>query len=142
MRQVYPVIFTPLNDQKDTVLIEVPDLEILTEGKDMENAIDMARDAISVTLVSMEENSDDIPRATAIENIDISKGTFVECGKAFISMVDTDTTVYRRKMDTTPVRRNVSLPTWLNDEVNAAGINVSRVLQDALMERLNIERRI
>lgn len=32
MKQVYPVIFTQLNDEKDTVLIEVPDLEILTEG--------------------------------------------------------------------------------------------------------------
>lgn len=35
MRQVYPVIFTPLNDKKDTVLIEVPDWEILTEGYGM-----------------------------------------------------------------------------------------------------------
>ena len=57
-------------------------------------------------------------------------------------MVDVDTKQYRRKIDTTPVRRNVSLPSWLNDEVNASGINVSRFLQDALMERLNIERRI
>ena len=32
MKQVYPVIFTQLNDEKDTVLIEVPDLEIITEG--------------------------------------------------------------------------------------------------------------
>lgn len=32
MKRVYPVIFTQLNDEKNTVLIEVPDLEILTEG--------------------------------------------------------------------------------------------------------------
>ena len=39
MKQVYPVIFTQLDDKKHTVLIEVPDLEILTEGFGMPNAI-------------------------------------------------------------------------------------------------------
>ena len=57
-------------------------------------------------------------------------------------MVDTDTTEYRRKIDTKPVRRNVSLPSWLNYEVNEAGINVSRFLQDALVEKLNIYKSI
>lgn len=32
MKQVYPVIFTQLKDKKDTVLINVPDMGILTEG--------------------------------------------------------------------------------------------------------------
>ena len=135
MKKIYPTIFTQTNDG---FLIEVPDLEILTEGTDMENAIDMARDAISITLVSMEENNEPIPEASSINDIDISKSTFAGNGKGFISLVDTDTKEYRRKIDTTPVRRNVSLPSWLNYEVNAAGINVSRVLQDALMEKLNI----
>lgn len=44
MKQVYPVIFTQLKDEKNTVLIEVPDLEILTEGFGMADAVDMARD--------------------------------------------------------------------------------------------------
>ena len=43
MRNVYPVFFTKTNDK---VLVEVPDLDILTEGNDMNDAIDMARDAI------------------------------------------------------------------------------------------------
>ncbi len=48
MKQVYPVIFTKIQDEKNTILIEVPDLEILTEGFGIVNAIDMARDAIGV----------------------------------------------------------------------------------------------
>jgi predicted RNase H-like HicB family nuclease len=48
MKQVYPVIFTQLNDEKNTVLIEVPDLEILTEGLGMADAVEMARDAIGL----------------------------------------------------------------------------------------------
>lgn len=46
MKQVYPVIFTQLNDKKDTVLINVPDMNILTEGFGLPDAIEMARDAI------------------------------------------------------------------------------------------------
>ena len=40
MKAIYPVIFT---QTEDAVLIEVPDLRILTEGKDMADAIYMAR---------------------------------------------------------------------------------------------------
>ena len=63
-----------------------------------------------------------------------------ECGHV-VSMVDVDTKEYRRKIDTKAVRRNVSLPSWLNYEVNEAGINVSQFLQDALLEKLNIQPR-
>ncbi len=33
-----------------------PDLEILTEGKDLQDAIEMARDAIGLTGISMQDN--------------------------------------------------------------------------------------
>ena len=39
MKAVYPVFFTK-TDQ--IILVEVPDLEILTEGKDMNDAFEMA----------------------------------------------------------------------------------------------------
>lgn len=51
MKNIYPVIFT---DTKDIVLVEVPDLEILTEGQDVLNAIEMARDAIALKGMTME----------------------------------------------------------------------------------------
>ena len=40
MKNVYPVFFTVTDT---IILVEVPDLEILTEGKDMADAIEMAR---------------------------------------------------------------------------------------------------
>ena len=51
-------------------------------------------------------------------------------------------TEYRKKVDTKTVRRNVTLPSWLNCEAEHAGINVSRVLQEALMNVLNVKRNI
>lgn len=137
MKKVYPVIFT---QTEDTVLIEVPDLEILTEGKDMADAIEMVRDAIGVTGISMEDNGETIPDASGITDIEPGNGTFAEEGKGFVSMVDIDFTAYRRKVDNKTVRRNVTLPNWLNQEAEQAHVNVSKVLQEALMTKLGVSR--
>ena len=139
MKNVYPVFFTEV---EDCILVEVPDLEILTEGKDIKDAIEMARDAIELQCVSREDHKEKIPEPSEIKDLDISKGTFVLDGKTFISLVDVDPVEYRRKIDNRTVRRNVALPSWLNYEAEHAGINVSRVLQEALMNTLNIKREI
>ncbi|MCM1387461.1 MAG: type II toxin-antitoxin system HicB family antitoxin [Bacillus sp. (in: Bacteria)] len=87
MKNVYPVLFTKTNT---IILVEVPDLEILTEGKDMADAIEMARDAIELKCVSMEDDGMEIPAPSEIDSLDISKGTFVEDGETVISLVDID----------------------------------------------------
>ena len=137
MKTVYPVFFTKA---EDVILVEVPDLEILTEGKDMPDAIEMARDAIELKCVSLEDDGVVIPRPSSVEQLDSSQGTFAEDGQTVISLVDIDSAEYRRKIDTKMVRRNVSLPSWLNYEAEHAGINVSRVLQDALKNTLGLTR--
>ncbi len=120
-------------------------MEILTEGDTFADAIEMARDAIGLTGISMEDNNEELPvpsdQTAAIEivkrdteDIDFSKGV--------LTYVDVDFAEYRKKVDTKTVRRNVALPSWLNYEAEHAGINVSRVLQEALMNVLNIERNI
>ena len=128
MKQVYPVIFTQLNDKKDTVLINVPDMNILTEGFGLPDAIEMARDAIGANVPS------------DISDIDIKNGPFDNTGISHVSFVDIDFDEYRRKVDNKTVRRNVTLPNWLNQEAEKSHINVSRVLQEALMVKLGVSR--
>ncbi len=138
MKNVYPVIFTITNDKKDTVLIQVPDFDILSEGYGMVNAIEMARDAIGLAGITREDMGKEIPNATDMQQIDLSRAEFRDDGQSIVSMVDIDFTVYRRRLDTKAVRRNVTLPKWLNQEAERAGINVSKVLQEALMSVLNL----
>lgn len=140
MKNVYPVIFTPLNDEKNTVLVEVPDMNILTEGYGMPDAIYMARDAIGLKGINMEDEGRDIPVPSEISVIDASTGTFAEDGKGYVSLVDIDFTEYRRRIDNKTVRRNVTIPNWLNQEAEKAHLNVSRVLQEALMVKLNVSK--
>ena len=137
MKAVYPVIFTP---SENVILIEVPDLEILTEGENIVNAIDMARDVIGLKIISLEYDKTEIPNPTNLFDINIENSTFAEEGKSYVSMVDVDITEYRKKVDNKSVRRNVTLPNWLNVEAEKAHINVSKVVQEALMEKLDVSR--
>lgn len=140
MKKVYPVIFTKTMDKKDTILIEVPDLKILTEGFGTANAIDMARDAIGLEGITREDRKEALTEPSDIDKISIEQGTFYKEGPGYVSLVDVDFSEYRKKIDTRSVRRNVTLPHWLNVEADKAGINVSKVLQEALMTVLQIQK--
>ncbi len=142
MKVAYPTIFT---EDETNILIEVPDLGILTEANEegkkkgtLAEAVAMARDAIGLYCITMEDHGKELINPSKIHEIDISVSTFYEEGKTFVSIVDVDLAVYRQKNEMKMVRRNVTLPNWLNREAEAAHINVSRVLQEALMSTLNL----
>lgn len=140
MKKAYPA-FIAQNGQD--FLVYVPDMDIYTEGKDVADAIEMARDAIGLKGIDMEDDHLELPEASNYdeayrkakddaEDFDFTKG--------ILTMVDVDFVAYRRKLDSRSVRRNVTLPNWLNQEAEAAHINVSKVLQEALMMKLNVSR--
>lgn len=144
MKVAYPVIFT---DVDTNILIEVPDLGIITEANEegkakgtMADAIMMARDAIGINCIEAEDNGKKIIKPSEINDIDVSKGTFYGEGQMILSLVDVDLTSYRKMLDNRTVRRNVTLPNWLNQEAEKAHVNVSKVLQEALMARLGVSR--
>lgn len=138
MKSVYPVIFTQTDDEKNTVLVEIPDLDICTEGYGIADAIEMARDAMGLAGITVEDMEHNIPMPRDMQAIDLSKAKFADAGRCFVSLVDIDFMEYRRKLDNKAVRRNVTLPNWLNREAEKAHINVSRVLQEALIQKMNL----
>lgn len=128
MKYVYPAIFTEENGQ---YLVSVPDLSgCHTFGDDLNEAIEMARDAMAMWLCIAEDNKEEIPKASA--NLTIKDG--------FVSYVDVDTIAYRKQTDSKAVKKTLSIPSWLNTQAELSGINFSNVLQNALMEQLNIDR--
>ena len=146
MKQVYPTFIVNTNDNSEhPFLVCVPDLEIFTEGDSLADAIKMARDAIGLTGISMEDNGEELPvpskQEAAVEK-EKQDTEIVDFSKGILTYVDVDFLEYRRKVDTKTVRRNVALPSWLNYEADQAGVNVSRILQEALISTLKLERRI
>ena len=138
MKQAYAALLTPTHDEKDTYLIEVPDFSILTEGYGLANAIYMARDAIGLSGICMQDDGEELPEPTPIGDIDTSKSEFLDTGDPIVTLVDIDFVEYRKKNDNKSVRRNVTIPNWLNRAAEEAHLNVSRVLQDALKEKLDL----
>lgn len=130
MKLIYPVIIIPTG--KDDYFVRIPDMDIATQGKSIENAIDMARDAICLTAVDMQEDGKPLPPASEISAITSDE----KC--AVITLVDADIAAYKRMLDKRAVRKNVTIPSWLNEAAEAQHINFSAVLQSALMEQLNI----
>ena len=136
MEQVYPVFICYMNDESEhPYLACVPDMDILTEGDSFADAIKMARDAIGLTGISMEDHQEKLPEPSSQSAaIDFSKGT--------LTYVDIDFTEYRKQTETKTVLRNVSLPDWLSHEAEHAGINISKVLQDALVNLLHVKQNL
>lgn len=140
MKKVYPTFIAEYNDE---FLVYIPDMEIYTEGKDFADAIEMARDAIGLKGIDYEDDGKELPAPSnqeqalmkAKEDTDI-----FDYSTGLITYIDVDFSEYRRKIDLKTVRRNVALPSWLNYEAEHAGINVSRVLQEALMATLGVPR--
>lgn len=140
MKYAYPVIFTKKGDEKDTILIEVPDLEILTEGFGVADSIEMARDAIGISGITLEDMNKPIPRPSEIKEVSFKTSAFASAEKSYISLVDVDFARYRKKVDNKMVRKNVTIPNWLNKAAEKEKINVSKVLQEALMEKVGPAR--
>jgi len=128
MKAAYPIILTP---DASGYLVYVPDLDINTEGRDLTDAIEMAADAICLTGISLQDMGQDIPAPSQ---------SLPRCGEqetAAFALVDFD--AYRRANDMRTVRKNVTLPNYLNELAQQAGINFSQVLQEGLKQRLGVQ---
>lgn len=136
MKQAYPTFIAQCGLD---YLVYVPDLDIYTEGRDMANAIEMARDAIGLKGIDFEDDGRMIPLASDYSSAIVKAKEDTEdfdYSEGVLTMVDVDFAEYRKKMDYKMVRRNVTLPNWLDLEANRLNLNVSKVLQEALAERV------
>lgn len=129
MKQVYPIILTPEKAGGYSVL--VPDLQIGTQGETVAECIDMARDAIGLWGICEQDAGREIPTASVLSPEHASN--------EIVTLVDVDFAAYRRANDMRTVRRNVTLPSYLNELGEKAGLNFSQVLQEGLRQRLGVQ---
>ena len=132
MKNSYPIILTP---DKVGYVVYVPDFNINTEGDTLTEAIEMARDAIGVVGIDMEDDGETLPEPAAIS--EVKSGSAAD----IVTLVDVDFGEYRRKNDMRAVKKNCTIPSWLNVEAEKAGVNFSAILTAALKNELNIQNR-
>ncbi len=122
MRKIfYPVVFHP---EEIGYTVSVPDLDgCFTQGDTMNEAVAMTQDAIGLML----EDCSVYPKPSNPADIKVAAGDFVV-------MVQFDEEAYKKQFK--PVKKTLSIPRWLNEAAEAAHINFSSVLQEALKQRL------
>ena len=128
----YPAIFTK---EEQGYSVNFPDFEsCYTSGTDLEEALEMAKDVLCLTLYGMEEDGEEIPAPSSVKSIGVNENQFV-------SLITCDTLEYRLYYDNKAVKKTLTIPSWLNTISERNGINFSSVLQDALKRQLNITDR-
>ena len=118
---VYPAIFH--SNEDGTYTITYPDLPgCISEGKTLGNAMYMAQSALTQWIEYLSDKKQDIPQASNVYDIVAEPCEFVNLIRADVK-------------DGRAIKRTVSIPKWMDDKVIDAGLSLSRVLQDALLQK-------
>lgn len=125
MKLVYPAVFSPCLE-KEGYTVTVPDLPgCVTEGDSLADAILMAEDAACGWVLDELEEGNPAPKSSAPESIALEPGDF-------ISLLALDMDSYAEKYGEKAVRKNLTIPAWLNTFAEKRHLSFSQVLTDAL----------
>ena len=101
MKSIYSIVITPPENGEEYYTVYVPDLDIYTEGKDISDAIYMAKDAIGAAGITREDLGLPLPKGTTLKP---------KCKEnEVVALVDVDFSAYREKEDTRMVRKNCTI---------------------------------
>ncbi len=127
-RLFYPAVFHKA--EEGGFWVSFPDIpECMTQGDDMQDAYEMAVDALGLSLSTMEDAGEVIPEASPLDRVDAEDGTLI--------IVEFDMAEYRRRHSSKAVKKTLTIPEWLNEAAVRENINFSQVLQEALMKKIN-----
>ncbi|MBO5094669.1 MAG: type II toxin-antitoxin system HicB family antitoxin [Lachnospiraceae bacterium] len=124
----YPALFHTA--EEGGFWISFPDFpECLTEGDNMEEAYEMAVEALGLCISDREKEKLPLPKATFPLKADAQKD-------AIIVIIEFDMEAYKKKHSAKAVKKTLSIPEWLNEEAIRRGVNFSQVLQEALIQKI------
>jgi len=125
MQLTYPAIFYA---GEGGYAVEVPDLPGCTSGgATLSAAIIMGTDAASGWVLTELEDGKPAPIASPMEDIRPEAG-------GFVSMLVLDMDAYAEKYGNKAVRKNLTIPAWLNTFAEGRHISLSKALKDTLLE--------
>jgi len=130
MQLVYPAVFYPDPDST-AYCVTVPDLPgCVTGGASLAESIAMGADAASGWILGEIEDGKEAPPASNFSDIRPDP----DIGEGFVSLLSLDMDAYAEKYGKKSVRKNLTIPAWLDTFAAQKKLNISKVLQDALTE--------
>lgn len=132
MKLVYPAIFSPLEEKKG-YCVTFPDLPgAVTEGDTLADALEMAVNCAGLWVLDELEEGNEVPKASEPSNITL------ESKDDFINLIVLDVDAYAEKYGQKAIRKNCTIPAWLNTISEKEHLNYSAILQEALIEKLHL----
>lgn len=122
--KVFPIII-PKNKDNNVYpyFVEIPDLDGMTEGKSIADAMEMAKDYIGT--YSLEQQ---LPKS----NINMPSSS----ARTTVTLATVNISEYKRKNDNKVVKKNATIPNYLNELGKERGINFPEIMTNALKEKL------
>lgn len=141
MLSSYPACFIK---EKNAYSVIFPDLNYLaTCGDTLDEAITMAIDCLAGYLHWLREDGEPAPEPSSIDKINLTN-YIKELGisdyslnESFVNYITVDVLEYAKKHFEKSVRKTLTIPKWLNDKAIGMGINFSKTLQEALLQKVN-----
>ena len=129
MKLIYPGVFYPFSDGSGGYVVEFPDLPgCVTGGNDLQDALEKATDAASGWILDELEEGRDIPKSSSYDSVEKREG-----GQVNMILLDMDS--YAERYGEKAIRKNVTIPAWLNTYAEKQKLNFSQILQEALLAK-------
>ena len=126
MQLTYPAIFYPDPERDGAYAVVVPDLPGCVSGGDtLADAIFMATDAACGWVLDELEDGKPVPCPSSLESVVPDDG-------GFVSLLALDMDSYAERYGDKAVRKNLTIPAWLNTFAEKNHVNFSQVLQESL----------
>ena len=127
MIKVYPAV---IHREKNGYWLEYPDINgCYTEGDSLEELMQNAEEVLGTFLAVKMEYNEEIPNSSDIKDVICDN----DSSKTYVAA---DVNKYHK--DTRAVKKMLSIPAWLAKEAEAHNFSLSKVLQAALMEKLDL----
>lgn len=127
----FPAIFSY---DDDGISIEFPDLPgCFSCAASTDEAMNMAKEALSLHLYGMEEDNDTIPEPSTIDKFNLSKNQIPVLIEVYMPLI-------RTAVENQSIKKTLTIPQWLNKLAEKNNINFSQVLQSALKEQLGLNK--
>ena len=127
MKITYPACFYP--EENGTYSVEIPDLGCATQGRDLTDAIEMAADAAAGWILDALSHGETIPKASKV-------GDIIPEDDGFVSVVLVDLTKLEKSHSDKPVKKTLTIPSWVNEAGEKHHINFSATLTEAIIQKL------
>jgi predicted RNase H-like HicB family nuclease len=128
VKYVYPACFYKEDDGRYSV--EIPDFPMATFGDDLAEAMFMAADAIAGRIHLAISKGEPLPVPSNIKDVKLDGPS------GFTSMVYVDLDAMISAHDEKPVKKTLTIPSWINVAAERQNINFSATLKEALIEKL------